>query len=64
MVEIRFDSKENLRLEREQAFLALSPSKRFQLFLQMCDEFSKFSRPSQKNKGNFIVKQNEISTDG
>ena len=56
MAKLIFDSKENNNQRRESEFLALEPGKRFQLFLSMVSELSKFETKARpRNKGNFIL---------
>ena len=57
MPEIKFGTQTELRREREIAFLAKTPSERFQLFLEMMDTFQVFSSPVNKPGGNFILEK-------
>ena len=57
---IFFDTKENNNRRREAEFLQLTPDERFQVFLKMVDEFSKFAttKPLTK-KGNLVLEKKQ-----
>lgn len=60
MSELIFDTKENNNRRRQQAFLALSPAERVQVFLKMVDEFAKFgTKVEPQDKGNFVLTKSE-----
>lgn len=54
---IRFLTKKESNEEREQAFLALTPSERFMQFIRSFDQLKGFeSKPhNNSSKGNFII---------
>lgn len=54
---IRFLTKEESNTEREQAFLALTPSERFMAFIKSFDQLKGFESKEydDDSKGNFII---------
>ncbi len=55
-MKIEFKTKEESKREAEQAFLLLTPSQRFEEFLQLCYELKQYptTEPVEDN-GNFVI---------
>jgi len=55
-MQIRFETKEESNARREREFMALTPSQRFQSFMELCWALSNFeSRSQEEDKGNFVL---------
>jgi hypothetical protein len=57
-MELKFNTKETSKREQEEAFLRLSPSERFQRFLELSAQMALFEhRNTDRHKNNFILER-------
>lgn len=63
-MEIKFITKEQSKLEQEQAFLKLSPHERFMAFIRLSNLILKFpTRKPMEKSNNFVLSLNENTHD-
>jgi len=56
LTELNFRNKEESNQVQVDSFLRLSPSKRFEAFLHLCQNMAElYGPPLQEDKGNFIL---------
>ncbi len=52
-----FDTQENLKREREKAFLQMKPGARFECFLKLIAELEIFQQQPRSRSNHFILKR-------
>ena len=58
-MELKFNTKETSKREQEEAFLRLSPSERFQRFLELSAQMALFEHRNteDRHKNNFVLER-------
>ena len=57
MKKMVFQPKKESNEEREKAFLALSPSERFEQFLKLCEAIGPFQNKQKSPSNNFVLEK-------